>query len=290
MKNTPIKLFLFLIFAGLLTAVRYHLRQNPVPFFALRGTGTAVEAFRLDFSLDRHDYLVRSLGLNLSQKKEGGEILKTRDSQRLAVFSKSFGKFGAVIGAPTEEEGWPDYLGGGIKALYGGHPDEWFDNLGWGDRFYLALFTHAPPTPPFVPSDIQVEDLTKISASSQITPPEPTPTQVAVSPTGVLRVEILNGCGITGAADWMARRFQGPGITVTGTGNADHFHYSGTVVRSSAGIPIALEEALTRSNLTKAAVTESTEPNASADVIVIVGKDFVKLKERSRERRHHREK
>ncbi|HEY5039373.1 MAG TPA: LytR C-terminal domain-containing protein, partial [bacterium] len=234
MRNIEKKIFILVIFVGLLAALRFHLRQNPVPLFVLKGIGTNVEAFRLDFSLDRNDFFVRSLGLNLSQKKEGGEILKNRDSQRLTAYSKSYGKFAAVIGEPTEEDGWPDYLGGGIKSIFGNHPSEWFDNLGWGDRFYFALFTHTPLPPPFVPSDIQVEDLTKISSSSADARSNPSPTPVAVSHPGVLRVEILNGCGITGAADWMARRFQGPGITIISTGNADHFHYLGTVVRSSA--------------------------------------------------------
>jgi len=126
------------------------------------------------------------------------------------------------------------------------------------------------------------------------------PTPGLSMPSKVLRVEIQNGCGIKGAADWVARRLKGPGILITETGNADNFHYAKTAVKSSAGLPVALEDAVERLGLSKEAVEEvpslsglallNPDPSLPVDVIVIIGRDFQKLKERVRERAHQRSK
>jgi hypothetical protein len=115
----------------------------------------------------------------------------------------------------------------------------------------------------------------------------------AVVPTpqpfnGEVRLEILNGCGITNAADWVARRVQGSGLTVTGTTNADNFHYSHTVLQTAVGVPVALEEVLDRLGLTKDDVQEVPSLAAPNDAVLIVGKDYRKLRERYRDRLHHR--
>jgi hypothetical protein len=99
-------------------------------------------------------------------------------------------------------------------------------------------------------------------------------------------VEILNGCGITGAADWAAKRLQGGAITIVNIENADHFRYSKTIVRSSVGVPAALKEALARLGLPEKAVTASPAPSPGRDVTVIVGKDYLNLKGRFRGRIH----
>jgi hypothetical protein len=104
---------------------------------------------------------------------------------------------------------------------------------------------------------------------------------------GEVRLEILNGCGIKNAADWVARRIKGPGLMVTGTGNADNFKYDQTLLQTSVGVPVVLEEVLDRLGLTKESVQQVQSLAPPNDAVLIVGKDYRKLKERRRDRLHH---
>ncbi|HVM32404.1 MAG TPA: LytR C-terminal domain-containing protein, partial [bacterium] len=99
------------------------------------------------------------------------------------------------------------------------------------------------------------------------------------------RVKILNGCGITNAADWAAGRLKGPGVSITAVGNADGFNYPKTLIQSSIGTPVALEEAVERLGLRPDQV-ESLAAAEDADVVVIVGRDYLNLRGKKRERTH----
>jgi hypothetical protein len=182
-----------------------------------------------------------------------------------------------ALDADRWEEAVAWYFGGGWPALFRARPEGTFDGLGWGERAYWALFSAPVPTPPFLTAEIEIEDRTAV----------PGPAATPASPReSAVRMEILNGCGIKGAADWVARRIRGPGIQITRTENADHFRYPKTLVRSSAGVPVALEEALSRLGLTEAVVEEGAGLAGGVDAVLIVGRDFPKLKERARAGNH----
>lgn len=277
--------FLLLLVILALAALYPSLSRHPIHLFVLKSAEETVEAFKLSVPLNGREVTVEAVPLNPSQKKAGGEILAQKDGQRLVIFAKDFGVFPAVIGIGTAQEGWPGFLGGGFKGLFTDTLPGCFDNLQWTDRLYLTLYTKVPPPAPYsagtgneavIPATTPVPFTIHASVTTN---PVPTP--------GVVRVEILNGCGITNAADWVARRVKGSGITITDTGNADNFRYTKTIVRSCAGTPVALEEAVERLGLPKEAVEEIPSLSSSVDVVIIVGKDYRKLREQFRERNRH---
>jgi hypothetical protein len=270
---------LFLFFAS------FSLGSRPLTLFILKGMGTSVEAFKINGFLNGQEPKVEAVALSTEQKKQGGGILDEKNRPALESFAKSFGSYGAVIGMPTMEEGWPDYLGNGLKWMLEGLPQNNFDDLQWTDRVYLAFALKVPPPEPFAAPDLSGGQTVGNHPAATPPPASGTPTPAVLE--GPVRVEILNGCGITNAADWAARRMKGPGITIVGSGNADNFQYPKTIVRTSAGIPVALEEALGRLGISKDSVEETASPDASADAVVIVGKDFPKLKGRRHVRNHH---
>ena len=275
-------LLLLLIPLGLLWgAGSARLARSPLDLFLLKGADNNIEAYHLKWYLNGREPSVENLPLSAGQKQEGLELLKQKDKIKLISFSKNFGSYEIIIGFPTSEEGWPVYLGGGWRALWMSPGPESFDNLQWVDRLYLSLRSTPPPVASL---EVPLEDPTKTKGVTLETNPAASSTPIPTASTGTLRVEILNGCGIKGAADWAARRLKGPGIVITDTGNAENFHFAKSTVKTAAGIPVALEEAVERLGLTKASIEESTDSAAAVDVVVIVGRDYRQLRERVRER------
>src|SRR5258708_6973597 len=223
-----------------------HLPQSPLSVFVLKGSDSNIEAFSMDLFLDHEEPAVKLVKLAPEAQRIGGEILRSKDTKSLQAFSKNFGKWSFVLGVMGAEEGWPGYLGGGFRSFFLSDPPESFDNLQPLDRFYLALKTKTPPPPPLVYTDERAVVQSPPPPNSQSAVTGVVSTPVPPVHSGVVRVEILNGCGITNAAEWVARRLKGAGITIVGTDNADNFHYAKTTVRSAAGLPVALEEALDR--------------------------------------------
>lgn len=281
-KNNILFLAVTVVLIGLGVAVSSRLR--PLTVFILRSSAnSSAEAFRIQQPLNPGEPAVETLRLGPAQLKEARDILDRKDGAGLLEFSKNFGTFAVVAGMTTNDDGWPWFLGGGMKNLFHGDNGSLFDNLQWPDRLYLCFATNTPPPAPFTPAPIQVDLGSGVSRPPTVVAgPTATP-----SSAGVVRVEIQNGCGITNAADWVARRIKGPQVTITDTGNADNFHYPKTLVRTAVGVPVALEEALERLGLAKDSVEDAASLPANIDVVVIVGKDFRSLKERFRERNHH---
>ncbi len=86
-----------------------------------------------------------------------------------------------------------------------------------------------------------------------------------------VRVEVLNGCGIPGAASQAAALLERKGFVVVRTGNAGSFDYGQTEV-------IALEEIADKARAVSLCLAGSSllhrpEPGAGADVRVIIGHD-----------------
>ena len=279
--RSPLKAFFILLSFAVLFFSAHVLGRHPFSLFVLRDDGAQVEAFRLQLPLGRQEPLVETLRLTYEQKKQARVLLKSADGRSLRSFSGVFGKFDAVCGLFGEklEDAWPSYLGGGVRFLFQAPASGEFDDLTWFDRAYLDFFTKAPPPAPFVDNEMQVEVPPRPSAAT-VPMASPAPVASPVLPAGVLRVEILNGCGITNAADWAARKFQGHGLTIVSTGNADNFHYPKTVVRTAVGVPVALEEAVERLGLSKDSIEEVPTQSGAMDVAVIVVRDYPKLKRR----------
>lgn len=281
--KSPLKVSLILLSFAVLLFSANVMGRHPFCMFVLRDDGTQVEAFRLQLPLAYKEPVVEALRLSFDQKRQARELLKSADGRSLRFFSAALGKFDAVCGMSGEkqEEAWPSYLGGGFRSLFQPSPQGEFDDLNWFDRAYLGFYTKAPPPAPFVDNELQVEVPPRPSASA-VPMASPVPAASPVPLVGVLRVEILNGCGITNAADWAARKFQGHGITIVSTGNADHFHYPKTVIRTAVGVPVALEEAVERLGLSQDSIEEVSALSDPMDVAVIVGRDYPKLKRHKR--------
>ncbi len=287
MKNIKVFfLILTITVAGVVLSLRF-LGRSPLAVFVLRGVDNNIEAFKIELFLDHRDAMTRSLALDRDQEKLAVGVLKTKDVKGLEALSKDFGKYPIVIGLPTLDEGWPGYLGGGYKGFLQNDPLGGFDNLQAADRLYLAVNTQVPPAPPVADTEVTAPVTAKLSPGSVPVTPVAASSPVVTPVPGVVRVEILNGCGITNAAEWVARRLKGPGIVISNTDNADNFHYPKTLVRSAAGLPVALEEALERLGVPKESVEEIANPPGGIDVVIIIGKDFRKLKGKARERSHH---
>ncbi|HVZ81388.1 MAG TPA: LytR C-terminal domain-containing protein [bacterium] len=260
------------VLAGCFLAFR---SQAPLVFFVLRDAEIP-EAFRVQVPLGPGRPQVDPVQLDAGQKKTAMEVLKSGDAERLEGFAKGLGRFHAVIGLPAVEDAWPAFW---EKGLRGHGPDDEFDDLTWADRSYLATGPRpAPPAPGMVPPSDQ--------ASAPASKPTPTVGTTAPAPS-LLLVEIQNGCGITGAADWVARRLKGVHAQVVGTGNADNFRYPRTLLRTNLSSSPALEEVLDRLGLDASRVEGLATPIPGVDAVIVVGKDFPKLKEKWRERDRH---
>jgi hypothetical protein len=100
------------------------------------------------------------------------------------------------------------------------------------------------------------------TAAPQTGPPLRTPPEN-------IRVEVLNGSGVPGAATRLAERLQAGGFVVTGVGTADRDDYTTTTVRHD---PAYDESGRTLS----AAVSGSTiavDPSLGRTLVVVVGSD-----------------
>ncbi|NLM52037.1 MAG: LCP family protein [Firmicutes bacterium] len=94
----------------------------------------------------------------------------------------------------------------------------------------------------------------------------------ATIPKRQITVEVLNGCGVPGAAGEVAEMLQGEGFAVKRTGNADHFNYERSqVISRTSNIDVAKEVAILVANaqLLKDEISES-----DVLVTVIVGKNY----------------
>jgi len=98
-------------------------------------------------------------------------------------------------------------------------------------------------------------------------PPEPTTLR-----PGDVQVRVLNGSGGVGTASRAAGALRGVGFEVTGSGDADSFSYSTTVIRY---IPTGLAKAqLLQRYLAVGATLQADSSLGTADLALVVGADF----------------
>lgn len=90
-----------------------------------------------------------------------------------------------------------------------------------------------------------------------------------------IEVEVLNGCGQSGAALRGAEVLRTLGFDVVQTGNADHFRYLRTEVVDRSGKPAAAQEVARA--LGGGESKSQVQKGALVDVTVILGSDWSKL-------------
>jgi hypothetical protein len=256
------------------------LSRAPTRVFLIERSSEGIDVFQVNLFLSGTQGQIMPVGLTSAQKKQLQEAYDQKNLDEIARVGQAVNAGKIVVGVSEPMGDWPWFMGGGLKGLVDDENNDIFDNLTPFDRFYLCLAT----TPPFGLPLAGVKTSPNPAGPVSNFAPVPAATQTS---GGVVRVKILNGCGITNAADWVAGRLKGPGIVISEVTNADEFHYPKTLVRSSIGIPVALQEALERLGLAQESVDETGASEADADVVVVVGKDYLNLRGKSRERSHN---
>lgn len=94
---------------------------------------------------------------------------------------------------------------------------------------------------------------------------------------GDVRVEVLNGSGVSGVAAVVAARLEAEGFQVVKKGNADHFNYTASLV-------IARRETVDKGRAVSLFVAGSSllhryDPGSKVDVTVIIGSDYAKYED-----------
>lgn len=92
---------------------------------------------------------------------------------------------------------------------------------------------------------------------------------------GLPRVEVLNGSGISGAAQKVADVLMQQGYEVTAVGNADSFDYASTRIVNHRSDVQGIDRI--QNVMGPGVVEQGGDPSAEADVTVIVGRDCVLL-------------
>jgi hypothetical protein len=285
--------------------------RNPLSVAVFRG-GDAPQAFRVSLFLNGREPIVEETSLTLSQKHEISRAILTNDDDALRRFARNDGaegRYAAIAAGTASSVDWPSFLGGGWSAIQQKNSSDWFSSLTLPERVVLAFWTKTPPAPPWNPLPAAIQDATPTtSQSSNIHPGNslkpsrekatnvvtastetalPTTIPVSTSNAAPLRVEILNGCGITNAADAVARAAKDAGMTVVFVGNAEgpgRFRVPKTFIASHAGVPVALEELCKKLGIPTADVRDNGTVKAGVDVTVTVGRDYPRLRERLRAR------
>lgn len=103
--------------------------------------------------------------------------------------------------------------------------------------------------------------------------PTPTPTPAPVDKK-TLKVQVLNGGGVTGAASKMKKALEDKGYTVSGTGNTDEYTYETTEIHTKAASSGAIDMISTdlKDSYTLGTSSADLADSSSYDVQVIVGK------------------
>lgn len=121
------------------------------------------------------------------------------------------------------------------------------------------------------------------------TPPPSADELAAVKPAD-LRVDVRNGSGVPGLGAKVAAVLRRDGYVINSVGNADTFDYDTTQIRATSKMPLAGERVRSDIHLPAATVTPIPDPTvaatvatpgktpaAVADVIVVVGRDYLNV-------------
>ena len=280
----PWKPLLLLAALGIFTGLSLSLLdRSPLGVTVFRG-GDRAPVYLVHLNLGRQESDSVPADLTASQRREEAGAILAGDRTALAELARTLGTQGRFAAAPGEDGDWPWYFGGGFRALPGGHPNgSWLDGFTPIERFTLAFLAKPPPPPPWTGTNASkvAEQAALQPGVTPVTAASPVPLGTpGLTPPVPLQVEIRNGCGITNAADVVARAVQEAGMVVVKVGNAPNFKFRKTVVDSSVGVPVALEDLLGKMGLDNGAVREAEHPVSGVDVVITVGRDYRKLRER----------
>jgi hypothetical protein len=150
-----------------------------------------------------------------------------------------------------------------------------FTNLNKTDKLYFGLVAKQKLT-----AQISEEARTNTVTTLSIVTITPTMTAQVKMETAkpIVRVEILNGCGIKGAADWVVTRAASPTIQAKNGGNAVNFNYTDSQLSYSVAASPDLVKILTVLGFSKLSQISSRTLPAGYDAVLIVGKDFRSIK------------
>jgi hypothetical protein len=266
-KKTTILISLVVITA---CAVSIHfLNLTPVTFFVLQNKSGEIKAYQVEVFFAGHPVEVTPIALSSRQTSEANKIAEDRDLSELKDWSKSFGGFNFVadvLGDDDFASTWNRLFETSNHSL---------SDLTVLDKIYLSSITNYKISTAggnqTVVSSKPLEVPTKtVSAAIALKTPVLDP---------IVRVEILNGCGIKGAADRVAGRVKNDRIEVKNGGNAANFAYVNTQVMTASGeVPAGLIKALTQIGFANIKGVKTGDISKDYDVVLIVGKDFRKLK------------
>ena len=137
--------------------------------------------------------------------------------------------------------------------------------------FFLRVFVS-----PRLPQNLSSEDKSSAANLPSLTPVPtilPTPSPTPLPERGDLRIRVLNGNGVVGAASKEKAFLEEKGYQVAEVGNADRYDYAATKVRikkSRSNFVGLLEEDLSKRHK-NAVVNEDLLETEKVDVVLIVG-------------------
>lgn len=267
MRNKKTTVIFFLVLAACGFLLTHFYLQNPITFFVLKNTGNQIQAFEIQINFNRTLGTFEAVPLNDSQELEGRQILAGQNPTELKRFSKTWGAFDFVEGLPQPQN--QDISRVELLSL----SENGFGDMTRLDSAYLSMEFHitqirplsCPPVPP------------ETNGAPSVTETKPTAVVTPVSDVNV-RVEILNGCGIKGAADWVVARLKAQGISAKNGGNADNFLYKTSRLRLKFNPSPVFKKALTQSGMSNIDITQTTLLPEGYDAVLIIGKDFKRVK------------
>jgi hypothetical protein len=247
------------------------LNRTPLAFFVLKNEVNTVRVYKVQVFLSRQIPIVESIALSPRQVQEADKIITDENLNELKTWSKSLGAFDFVLGFLKCDNDWVSCWNNYFSS---GDSNRLLSNLSPLDRIYLSLMAH----PTLSASPLENATVPPSVTSTPVSvPATPISSKTAVVETGI-RVEVLNGCGIKGAAVWVVSRIKGKTITAVNGGNADHFTYAHSRLLSATAISPVLQSVLERAGFSHLGMTLSSSIPNGYDVVLIVGKDFRKIK------------
>ncbi len=106
------------------------------------------------------------------------------------------------------------------------------------------------------------------------------PVEVARDPGGgaIIQIDVLNGCGVPGAATSVRDYLRARGYDVVELGNYKSFDVDESLVVDRTGESQAAEKVAYALGLSRARIVRQINPDYFVDVSVVIGKDYKTMK------------
>lgn len=238
-------------------------RSKEVTLHWLRGAPDQMEMFRVVLSSkeDGGRLEIREIPEGFPRAQE--DVSKP---DRWTGFFRESGEPGGWVWTRGETPPW--FFGGGLGGVLRSFSEErTVSNLSFFQKIFLCFWAGPLPEEPWRPERAQAPKTVHVDLPGLLPTPE-----------RALRIAVLNGCGVPRAADAVAKRIERKGVSVVRVENADHFRYPRTILRTSVGVPVAVEEILAKIGLSGEQVEEVQSAGEDVEVTVIVGKDYRQLR------------